>query len=64
MEGGRGAYCVCEVGLVIGVQDQEMASPLLCPKEESKKFKMICKLNFPSGGNIYRFTLWCVMVRP
>ena len=52
-------------GLVIGVQDQEMeASLILCPKEESKKFKMICKLNFPSGDNIYRFTLCCVMARP
>ena len=33
-------------GLVIGVQDLEMeASPILCQKEKSKKFKMICKLN-------------------
>ena len=33
-------------GLVIGVQDLQMeASPILCAKEESKKFKMICKLS-------------------
>ena len=35
-------------GLVIGVQDLEIeASPILCAKEESKKFNMICKLNLP-----------------
>ena len=39
-------------GLVIGVQDLDMeASPILCPKEESKfKFKMICKLSKNDKG--------------
>ena len=38
-------------GLVIGVQDLQMeASPILCAKEESKKFKMICKLSKNDKG--------------